>query len=152
MPHRVVQIVIFLLVLLLLELQPLLITVPVLAQADCGAIKNPHGREERGGSVALVVVRHGFAESLPRWGLRLHAIERLDLALLIGAQHSRVFRPVETEPHAGLQFLAKPGIAFRITSWILAGVTVGVLPGRGASLSSTAEPPFRKRFRPHAAC
>jgi len=38
-------------------------------------------------------------------------------------------------------------VVFRITSWILADVMVGVLPGRGASLSSAARPPSRNRFR-----
>src|ERR1700682_4568643 len=53
-----------------------------------------------------------------------------------------------------LQWVALRGfswVVFHITSWILAGVIVGVLPGRGASLSSAAQPPSRNRFRQRAA-
>jgi len=53
-----------------------------------------------------------------------------------------------------LQCVALPGLScvvFRITSWIWAAVIVGVLPGRGASLSSAATPPSRNRFRQRAA-
>jgi hypothetical protein len=42
-------------------------------------------------------------------------------------------------------------VVFRTTSWILVGAIVGVLPGRGASLSSAAKPPSRNRFRQRAA-
>jgi TctA family transporter len=42
-------------------------------------------------------------------------------------------------------------VVLRITSCTLAGVIVGVLPGRGASLSSAAKPPSRNRFRQRAA-
>ena len=53
-----------------------------------------------------------------------------------------------------LQWVALLGLScvvFWITSWILASVIVGVLPGRGASLSSAAKPPSRNRFRQRAA-
>ena len=53
-----------------------------------------------------------------------------------------------------LQCVALPGfscVVFRTTSWILAGVIVEGLPGRGASLSSATNPPSRNRFRQRAA-
>src|ERR1039457_5647606 len=37
-------------------------------------------------------------------------------------------------------------VVFRTTSWILAGVIVEGLPGRGASLSSATHPPSGDRF------
>src|ERR1041385_1564324 len=49
-----------------------------------------------------------------------------------------------------LQWVALTGfscVVLRTTSCTLAGVIVGVRPGRGASFSSPAKPIFRKRFR-----
>jgi hypothetical protein len=43
------------------------------------------GREQRDGAMALVVVRHGGGPPLLERQARLRAVERLDLALLVGA-------------------------------------------------------------------
>ena len=82
-------------------------TVPVVAHADHGAIQSAHGREQSGGSVALVVVGHGSAATLLQRQPRLRAVQRLDLALLIGAQHDGVFRRIEIKPDDGFQFLGE---------------------------------------------
>src|ERR1017187_4759137 len=42
-------------------------------------------------------------------------------------------------------------VVFRTTSWTLAGVIVGVRPGRGASFSKPARPIFKNRFLQRAA-
>ena len=63
-------------------------------------------------------------------------------------------RPVAAAIMRVLQWVAFEGLScvvFRITSWIFAGVIVGVLPGRGASFSSAAKPPSKNRFRQRAA-
>jgi hypothetical protein len=44
-------------------------------------------REQGGGAVALVIVRHGAAAALLQRQAGLGAVERLDLALLIQRQH-----------------------------------------------------------------
>ena len=89
------------------KLQPLLMTMPVVAHADHGAIQRVHGREQRGGSVSLVVVGHGSAAPLLQRQPGLRAVQRLDLALLIGAKHDGMFRRVEIEPNDGFQFLGE---------------------------------------------
>src|ERR1017187_5029658 len=84
--------------------------VPVVTHTDHGAIQSAHGREQSGGSVPLVIVGHGPAAPLLPRKSRLRAVQRLDLALFIGAQHDGVFRRVEIEPDDGLQLLGELGI------------------------------------------
>src|SRR4030042_1023618 len=67
-------------------------TVPVVVHADHGALQSAHSREQSGGSVALVVVGHGSAAPLLQRKSRLRTVQRLDLALFIGAQHEGVLR------------------------------------------------------------
>jgi len=63
--------------------------------------------------VALVVVRHAGRKPRPHREDRLRAVQRLDLRLLVDAQHQRPLRWVEVEPHdvgqlaAELQILAE---------------------------------------------
>jgi len=59
-------------------------------------------------------------------------------------------RPVTLAMLRVLQCVAVTGfscVVLRTTSAILAGVIVGVLPGRGASFSSACRPPSKKRLR-----
>ena len=53
---------------------------------------------EAGGAVALVVVGHPLRLAGLDRQRRLGAVQRLDLGLLIDAQHQRAFRRVEVEP------------------------------------------------------
>lgn len=53
--------------------------------------------EERGGAVALVVVGHRGSASLLERQPRLGPVERLDLGLLVDAEHDRAVRRVEVE-------------------------------------------------------
>ena len=53
--------------------------------------------EECGGAVALVVVGHGGGAPLLEGQTRLGPIERLDLGLLIDAEHDRTVRRIEIE-------------------------------------------------------
>src|ERR1035437_9723395 len=89
-------------------------TAPVVAHADHGAVQSAHGREQRGGSIALVVVGHGSAAPLLEWQPRLRTVQRLDPAFLVGAQHDGVFRRIEIEPNDGLQFLGELGIVTQL--------------------------------------
>jgi hypothetical protein len=69
------------------ELQPLTVSVALLALADDLAIEHVERGEQRGRAIALVVVRHGGRTALLERQSRLRAIERLHLALLVAAQH-----------------------------------------------------------------
>src|SRR5258708_21092280 len=89
-------------------------TVPVVAHADHFAIENAHGREQRGGSVALVVVSHGSATPLLQRQTRLRAVQRLDLALLVGTEDDGVFLRVEVKSYAGVPVPRVPGIGTRL--------------------------------------
>jgi hypothetical protein len=54
--------------------------------------------------MALVIMRHGAGAALLHGQSRLGAIEGLDLALLIDAQHQRLVGRVEIEPDDVLNF------------------------------------------------
>ena len=84
--------------------------VPVVAHADHGAVESAHGREQSGSSVSFVVVGHGPTAALLQWQAGLRAVQRLDLALLVGAEHDGVLGRVEIETHDGFQFLGELGI------------------------------------------
>ena len=53
------------------------------------------GGEQRGRAVALVVVRHRCGAPLLQRQAGLGAVERLDLALLVDAEHERLVRRVQ---------------------------------------------------------
>src|SRR5271156_2128305 len=65
------------------EADELLVPVALHIAADDGAVEDVEGREQRGGTVAFVVVGHGPGAALLHWQAGLGAVERLDLALFI---------------------------------------------------------------------
>ena len=80
------------------EADELLRPMPRLALADDEAALHVERSEQRRGAVALVVVGHRRRAALLQGQARLGAIERLDLALLVDAQHQRPVRRVQVEP------------------------------------------------------
>jgi hypothetical protein len=54
------------------------------------SLKDLQGREQRRSAVALIVMRHGSATALLQRQTRLGAIQCLNLALFIDAQHHRL--------------------------------------------------------------
>src|SRR5215471_18984804 len=72
------------------ELQELLVAMPKVDLADHGAVEQVERGEEGGSAVALVVMGHGPAAALLKRQPRLSPVQRLDLALLIDAEHDRV--------------------------------------------------------------
>ena len=80
------------------------------------AFQSAHGREQRGGSVALVVVGHGSAAALLHRQPGLGAVQRLNLALFVGAQHDGVFGRIQIQADDVLQFLGELGIAAELES------------------------------------
>ena len=83
--------------------------VPVLFHAGSkdAAVGSIHCSEERGGSVAFVIVSQRFATSFLERESRLSAIQGLDLALFIAGQHDGVFRRVEIEANDVLELFLK---------------------------------------------
>lgn len=69
------------------------------ALADDLADLYVEGGEERERAMPLVVVGAALGLAGAHWQQRLGAIERLDLALLVDAQHHRAVRRVEIEPN-----------------------------------------------------
>jgi site-specific DNA recombinase len=93
------------------EPQELLVPVLEMNLAEDCAFEQVDGREQCRGPVALVVVSHGAAAALLERQARLCAIQGLDLALLVDAEHHRLLRWVHVEPdHIG-QLLHEPRIA-----------------------------------------
>ena len=74
------------------ELQQFLVTMTRITGADHGAVEHIERREQAGGAVALVVMRHGAASPLLHRQARLCPIQRLDLRFFIHAQHHRLVR------------------------------------------------------------
>ena len=81
--------------------------VPVLFHAGSKdtAVGRIHRGEERGGSVAFVIVSQRFATSFLERESRLSAIQGLDLAFFIAGQHDAVFRRVDIEANNVLELL-----------------------------------------------
>ncbi len=67
-------------------------------------------REERGRAVALVIVGHRGAAPLLHREPRLRTIKRLNLGLLIEAEHNGMGRRADIEPDDVVQFLGEGGI------------------------------------------
>jgi hypothetical protein len=89
------------------ELQPLGVGVPLLALANDLAIEHVEGGEQRGGAVALVIVGHRLRPSLLQRQSRLRAVQSLHLALLIAAEHQRVFGRRQVQADDVFEFFDK---------------------------------------------
>ena len=70
-----------------------------LAFADDDARLDVERGKQRGGAIAFVVVRHRLRPALLHRQAGLRSVERLDLALLIDAQHHRLVRRAHVETH-----------------------------------------------------
>lgn len=79
------------------ELEPLPVSVTFETPADESALGDFHGREERGGSMSPVVVRHGPAPALPERQAGLSAVQGLHLTLLIDAENQGVLGRTQIE-------------------------------------------------------
>ena len=104
------------------EVQELGLAVPVVALIGDLPGGDLQCREQRRGAVALVVMGGLLRQAGPQWQDRGGAVQRLDLALLVHAQHDRVLRRRQIQPdhlaHLRLQLriggelerLAPPGL------------------------------------------
>ena len=67
------------------DLPGLQVAMPLIALSDDPSLQDLQSGEQRGRSVAFVVMRHGSAASLFHGLARLRAVQRLDLVLFIHA-------------------------------------------------------------------
>ena len=81
------------------------------ALADHLAVEHAEGRKQGGRAVALVVVRHRSTATLLQGKTGLGAIEGLDLAFLVDAQHEGFVRWIEIEPDDIVELLDKVFVA-----------------------------------------
>ena len=75
--------------------------------ADDGAVEDVEGGEQRGGAVALVVVRHRPGAARLHRQSRLGAVERLDLALLVDREDDGVGGRIDVEADDVLELLGE---------------------------------------------
>ena len=76
--------------------------------ADDLPFQHVQRREQARSAVALVVMGHGLAAPLLHRQAGLRPVQRLNLALLVHAQHHRLVRRIQVHPHHVRQFLDKP--------------------------------------------
>ena len=74
------------------------------------SVEHVQRREQRGGAVTLVIVRHRRAASLLHRQIRLSAIQRLDLAFLIEQEHHCVCRRSDIEANHLMELLGEDRI------------------------------------------
>lgn len=60
--------------------------------------------------MAFLVVGHGPSPASLQRQTRLSAVQRLHLALVVNAEHDRVFRRAQLKPDDGLKLLRKKGV------------------------------------------
>jgi hypothetical protein len=72
------------------EADELLMAMALHVVSDDGAIEHVEGSEQRGGTMAFVVVGHGAGAARLHRQSRLGAVERLDLAFFIDREHHGV--------------------------------------------------------------
>jgi len=77
------------------------------AVSNDGPIEDVVCRKQRRRGVAFIVVRHGFTVPPHQRKAFLRSVESLYLALLVHAQHSRVFRGIRIQAHHKLASLSK---------------------------------------------
>src|ERR1041385_1481306 len=77
----------------------LLMSVSAVATADRNTAGYIHSRKQRSDSVAFVVVRLPRRHAGRERQNRLRAIQRLNLALLVYAEHNSAVRRIQVQPH-----------------------------------------------------
>lgn len=89
------------------EPNELLMAMPWHTVADDPTVKRDQCGEQRRRSVPFVIVRHRATTALLHRQSRLRAVERLNLRLLVDAQHKRFIRRIEIQPDYVIDLLDK---------------------------------------------
>jgi hypothetical protein len=93
--------------------------------------------------MALVVVRHRRSPALLHRQAGLSAIERLDLALLVDAEHHGLVRRIEIEPDDVDDLLGE--LRIRLTAWTSASDAASAgAPSRCAARCHRTRAPVRR--------
>ena len=72
------------------KLQELLVSMSFVTLPDYSSLQDFQSSEQRGRSIPFIVMGHGSATALFHGQARLRAIQRLNLALFIHAEHDRL--------------------------------------------------------------
>src|ERR1035438_7147947 len=107
---------------------------PLLAQTDHFSIQSIERCEQRGRAVALVIVGHGASPAALQRQTRLRAVESLNLALLVAAQHQSMLGWIEVKADDGFQLFGEVRIGRhfkRLHQMRLEPVVVPDAPHRG---------------------
>jgi hypothetical protein len=91
------------------ELQPFLMAVPIIAHGDALAFERVQGGKQRSRFVALVIMGHGVAAALLHRQAGLGAVQSLNLALLVGAQHDGIFGRIQIQANDVFQLFLELG-------------------------------------------
>src|SRR5271168_2665890 len=94
------------------EAQELLMAAALHALPDHRPGGDIKGGEQRGRAMALIIMGHGAGAALLDRQPRLGAVERLDLALLVGVEHHRLVRRAQVEADDILDPCSGQGQAF----------------------------------------
>ena len=81
------------------------VAMPFEALSYHSSLQDFQRREQSGRPIALVVMRHGAATTLLDGQTWLRAVQRLDLALFIYAQHDRLLGWIQVQTHHIRQLL-----------------------------------------------
>ena len=92
------------------EFDPFLVPMARHAHTDHVAGQRAQRREEGGGAIPLIVVRHRTGPPLLDRQPRLGPVECLNLALLIDGKHERLGRRVEIETDNLVELLCEMGV------------------------------------------
>ena len=93
------------------KLQPFLVPMARQAGGDKGALRDMQGGKERGGAMALVIMRHRAAATGLQRQAGLRAIQGLDLAFLIHAEDDGMLGRVQIQAHHILQLVLEVRIS-----------------------------------------
>jgi len=95
-------------------LDPFLMAVGLLKEADHGAVEVFQGGKQRSGAVALLIVRHRTRPAAFDRQPGPGAIQRWDLALFVKAQHDGMLGRIEGDSDDISQLLGDPRIAAQV--------------------------------------
>jgi hypothetical protein len=79
----------------------------LLAQTDHRPVQRLESGKQGGGAVAFLVMGHGAGPARFPWQSRLGAVQRLNLALFIAAQHQSMLGRIQIQPNGGFQLLGE---------------------------------------------
>jgi hypothetical protein len=96
------------------KLQPLLMPVPLLAEAEDLAVKGVQGRKRCCCVVTFIVMRHRLATSFLQRQAGLVSVQGLYLALFVNAQNQSMLRRVQVQADDGFQLTGK----LRVTAYL----------------------------------